>query len=274
MAGRSCESVQERRTEPRLLRGGANPGSAKEGTTRAHRRGWTCGRTHAGRMRPVGRLGAGRERRQAPGRQPGLADHVDRRQHRRRPRRRPGIVPEGTNSHTFEPDPSVAELLSDGRRGLRQRAQARGARPRSSPRRTTRTAPRSWSSAHDGPAGVGVHLRLLVPEGGRQAQPAPVDRPDPAPSSTPTVVRRHVWPSATRRTPRPTHANFDAFAGQGRRARRRAARPTRPPCPRATRAAHLPRRLRLLRADATAGRSSARSSLATSRTRRPRRSPT
>ena len=58
-----------------------------------------------------------------------------------------GIVPEGTNSHTFEPKPSVAELLVDGRRRLRQRPPARGADQGAGRGEPRRTAPRSSSSA-------------------------------------------------------------------------------------------------------------------------------
>ena len=47
-----------------------------------------------------------------------------------------GIVPEGTNSHTFEPKPSVAELLSTRRRRLHQRPEAGGPDRATWPRRT------------------------------------------------------------------------------------------------------------------------------------------
>ena len=47
-----------------------------------------------------------------------------------RPRRVTGIVPEGTNSHTFEPAPSDAARDGRGRHRLHQRAPPRGADPR------------------------------------------------------------------------------------------------------------------------------------------------
>ena len=47
-----------------------------------------------------------------------------------------GIVPEGTNSHTFEPQAERRRAAVDGRRRLRQRPQARGPDRASSPRRT------------------------------------------------------------------------------------------------------------------------------------------
>ena len=118
------------------------------------------------------RLRERRRRGSDRGRHDRRADHEHRRQHRRRPgRRSPGIVPEGTNSHTFEPQPSVAELLSTAdvvfvngleleeptkelaEENLQGRRRDRRARHADDPRER-------------------VHLRLLVPRG-RSGKPNP-----------------------------------------------------------------------------------------------------
>ena len=85
-----------------------------------------------------------------------------------------GVVPEGTNSHTFEPTPSVSEVLEDAdvvfANGLQleeptlalardvagDATDRRAGRPHRQPRR--------------------VPLRLLLPGGRGQAQPPPLDR--------------------------------------------------------------------------------------------------
>ena len=87
-----------------------------------------------------------------------------------------GIVPEGTNSHTFEPQPSVAELLSTADviylNGLQLEEPTRElAEANLSDGRRDRRPGRA-----DDLRGR-VRLRLLVPGGRRQAQPAPVDQP-------------------------------------------------------------------------------------------------
>ena len=58
-----------------------------------------------------------------------------------------GIVPEGTNSHTFEPQPSVAELLSTADVVYINGLAARGADQGAGRGEPARTAPRSSSSA-------------------------------------------------------------------------------------------------------------------------------
>ena len=91
-----------------------------------------------------------------------------------------------------------------------------------------------------------LHLRLLVPQGGRQAEPAPVDRPAVRRSSTPAIAASALAqgrPGQRRRTTRPTTTRSrrgDALvATRCGRDRRRSRRPKR--------AADLPRRVRLLR---------------------------
>ena len=132
-----------------------------------------------------------------------------------------GIVPEGTNSHTFEPKPSVAELLS-GRRPLRQRPQARGADEGAragEPRRRRRDR----RARHEGDRPRRVHLRLLVPEVGRQAQPAPLDRP-----ALRAEVRgdraRHARAGGSRRTRRTSPRTTTSFERRSTRSTRRCAR--------------------------------------------------
>ena len=78
-----------------------------------------------------------------------------------------GIVPEGTNSHTFEPAPSDAAVMESGRHRLHERPAARGADPRArrgEPRRRTcrscssatrRSAPTSTSSTSASPSEAG-----------------------------------------------------------------------------------------------------------------------
>ena len=87
-----------------------------------------------------------------------------------------GIVPEGTNSHTFEPKPSVAELLSKADvvfvNGLSSRT-----RPSSWPRQNLKDGAEIVELGTQTITAERVHLRLLVPEVRRQAQPAPLDRP-------------------------------------------------------------------------------------------------
>ena len=116
-----------------------------------------------------------------------------------------------------------------------------------------------------------LHLRLLVPGGGRQAEPAPVDRPAVRAAST----RRSSRDDLSERDP----ANADYYAANYasvRRAdqplRRGDAHLVRHDPARQAQAADLPRRLRLLRRGLRLGRSSARSRSTTSRTRPPRRS--
>ena len=169
-----------------------------------------------------------------------------------------GIVPEGTNSHTFEPRPSRRRGAGRGRRRLRQRAQARGpdegaGRGERDDGADDRRARRRRRSPER------VHLRLLVPEG-RTASP------------TRTCGPTRRWRSATREIVRDDLV--EARPGERRllRGQLRGASPPRStsstrPCATsfatipaaAAQAAHLPRRLRLLRARTTAGRSSARS---------------
>ena len=88
-----------------------------------------------------------------------------------------GIVPEGTNSHTFEPEPSVAELLSsvdvvyvnglvleEPTKELAEENLRDGAE-------IVELGARCIERA-------GLRLRLLVPRVRRQAEPAPLDRPE------------------------------------------------------------------------------------------------
>jgi len=86
------------------------------------------------------------------------------------------VIPEGEDSHTYEPKPSVAELfakadvvfvnglsLEDPTKGLAEKNLTGGGA--------------SHRAGFD-PADPGrVHLRLLVPPRRREAQPAPVDQP-------------------------------------------------------------------------------------------------
>ena len=109
-----------------------------------------------------------------------------------------GIVPEGTNSHTFEPQPSVAELLSTADvvyiNGLvleeptKKLAESNLKPGAEIVELGTLTDPRER-----------VPLRLLVPQGGRQAQPPPVDRPHPRPP-----LRRDRPSTTCRAATRPT----------------------------------------------------------------------
>ena len=95
-----------------------------------------------------------------------------------------GIVPEGTNSHTFEPKPSVAELLSEADvvyvNGLQLEEP---------------TKELAESNLRDGAEIVELgtltipedelHLRLLVPGGGRQARTPTCGPTRRSPAATP-----------------------------------------------------------------------------------------
>ena len=163
-----------------------------------------------------------------------------------------GIVPEGTNSHTFEPKPSVAELLSTHRRAVRQRPEARGAdegarRGEPQGRRGDRRA------GHEVDPRERVRLRLLVPEVRWQAQPAPVDR-----SEVRAEVRRdrprRPLPSATPTTPTYFKSNYDKFKTKVDEFDK-AMRASFATLPRdEAQAADLPRRVRVLRQGLRLGR--------------------
>ena len=227
---------------------------ARRGRGRARERGHWWPRSRSPRWCPRSRRlrrrrRGERERRPADGRDHRRADHEHRRQHRRRPAPTiTGIVPEGTNSHTFEPKPSVAELLSTADvvyvNGLKleeptkELAEANLKDGAEIVELGTRSIPRER-----------VHLRLLVPEGGRQAQPAPLDRPDARACATPrssatTSSKRD--PDERRRTTRPTTTAFAALVDELRRGD---AHVVRHDPARQAQAADLPRRLRLLRRD-------------------------
>ena len=86
-----------------------------------------------------------------------------------------GLVPEGVNSHTYEPSPSVAADARGRRRRVPERARAGGADEGIGIGEHAATTPCCASSGTtvlpDGP----VHLRLLVPEVGWRSEPASVD---------------------------------------------------------------------------------------------------
>ena len=158
-----------------------------------------------------------------------------------------GVIPEGTNSHTYEPKPSVA--AAGGRR--RTSCSSTGSSSRTRRRRSPTpnlpdgAADRRARHADDHPRAV--PLRLLVPAGRRQAEPAPVDQPADG-----QVLRRdrgvRRWPRPTRRTPPylpgQPHRSYAARLDEldALMVEATATVPGRRP-----RAAHLPRRLRLLR---------------------------
>ena len=123
-----------------------------------------------------------------------------------------GIVPEGTNSHTFEPPPSAAEILAEADvvflNGLqleeptKELAEANLARRRRDRRAGQRDHPRGR-----------VPVRLLVPRGGGQAQPAPLDQP----ADGVTLRRDHPGPddrARSRPTPTPTGPTPRCFAAK------------------------------------------------------------
>ena len=173
----------------------------------------------------------------------GRPHHVHRRQHRRATAPRcVGDRPRGHQQPHVRAAAAGRGHDGEGRHRLRQRPAARGADVRA--RRGQRQGRRGdRQDRRAGAAGVGVHLRLLLPEGGRQAQPAPVDRPD----LRHQVRRRHQGHRRAprrrerellHRQPRRVRREGDRAVGgveegPGDRARRRprAARPTTTPTP-------------------------------------------
>ena len=182
-----------------------------------------------------------------------------------------GIVPEGTNSHTFEPKPSVAELLStadvvflngleleeptkelaeaDLRTATRHR---RAGRRRRSPRTSTSTTSRS-------PRPAASPTRTCGPTRRWRCSYAEIVRDDLS-ERDPGNADYYA-------------ANYDGVRRDGRRARRGDARVVRDHPGRRPQAAHLPRRLRLLRRGLRLGGHRRDPGRRTSRTRRRRRSP-
>ena len=163
----------------------------------------------------------------------GGADHEHRRQHRRRPGRRRR---HRARRHQLAHVRAAAErrrAAVDRRRRLPQRA------------RSSRSRPSELAEANlaDGAEIVElgdvddrrgrVHLRLLVPGGRRQAEPAPVDRSHAGPALRRDRPRRHVR-ARSRATPTTTPPTTTAFAGVDRRARRRDARRRSPRSPSAS----------------------------------------
>ena len=184
-----------------------------------------------------------------------------------------GIVPEGTNSHTFEPKPSVAEVLAEADVVFVNGLQLEDPTKELAEANLQGGAPdRRARGRGDHHAGA-VHLRLLVPEVGRQAEPAPLDRPAVREALRRDRQRRR-WskrrPRQRRLLPRRT---TPAFAGAGRRARPGDAHVASPRSRPAAQAAHLPRRLRLLRQGLRLDSHRRDPGRRTSRTRRRRRSP-
>ncbi len=121
-------------------------------------------------------------------------------------------MPEGTNSHTFDPPPSAAAVLSEADlvfvNGLQLEEPTKelAAANMSDGARLVEIGTRVLPEAR-------LHLRLLLPEGGRQAEPAPVDRPDVR-----DQVRRGGagprWRRPTRRNASNFAANAAAFTRQ------------------------------------------------------------
>ena len=181
-----------------------------------------------------------------------------------------GIVPEGTNSHTFEPDPSVAGLLSDADlilvNGLKledptlELAQANKRPETEIVEVGTDGAARSRSTS--------------------TTSPSPRRRASPTRTSGPTRSSRgstpRSWPRKFSELDPDNAANYDANLtaflaktdGAGRCPRGRPGQR-----PRRDQARDLPRRLRVRRASATGGTWWGPSSRATSPSRPRRRSP-
>ena len=120
-----------------------------------------------------------------------------------------GIVPEGTNSHTFEPKPSVAELLSTVDvvyvNGLKLEEPTEGPRRGQHEDGAELVELGTMSIPEER-----VRLRLLVPQVGGQAQPAPLDRPEYALS-----YAKIVQDDLSKRDPGNAEyyaANYDKFA--------------------------------------------------------------
>ena len=157
-----------------------------------------------------------------------------------------GIVPEGTNSHTFEPSPSVSEVLDGRRRRLRQRPPARGADARPGPQRRRRR--RDRAARRPDRLARRLPVRLLVPRGRGQAQPPPVDRS----RRWPQQYARHIADTMVEVDPdnadayEANQAAFVAIIDEFDAALRTALDTVPDGEPQA---AHLPRRLRLLGPD-------------------------
>ena len=128
--------------------------------------------------------------------------------------------------------------------GVPQRSRAGGADPGAGGRQRGRRHPDRGARQRDDLPG-GVHLRLLLPRGGRHTQPPPVDQPADG-GSLRRDRGRHDG-GARSRTRRGLQGEPERVPGEGRRARRGDARRHRDGPSRPAPAAHLPRRLRLLR---------------------------
>ena len=182
-----------------------------------------------------------------------------------------GIVPEGTNSHTFEPAPSDAAVMSRCRHRVHQRPAPRGANAGARRGERAATACPSSRSARRPSRRISTSTTSRSPR-----KPA---------TRTPTCGRTRCTRSATRRSSATSsskvdpanaaayEANDEAFAERIDELDRLVRDGDRYRAAREPQAAHLPRLLPVLRRASTAGRSSARSSRPTSPTRRRRRWP-
>ncbi|CAA9356244.1 MAG: Zinc ABC transporter, substrate-binding protein ZnuA, partial [uncultured Frankineae bacterium] len=176
--------------------------------------------------------------------------HLDRGQRRRRRRRRPRHRPGGDQQPHLRAGAPGRRDDGGRRRGVRERPAARGADPRAG-RGERPGRRRDRAARRRGPAGAGLPVRLLVPRGRRQAQPAPVDRPHLRGQVRRGGARhpRRAGPGQRRDLPDQRRR----LSRQGRGAVRGARGRPGVAAPEPQAAADLPRRLRLLRQDLRLG---------------------